>query len=389
MIRTRRLIAIFLAIILLHGTTALACGPFTLEAVFVYTVHPAYPLERFAGGRIGVVQPSYARSYLYTAYRYLSGLSFTPSEQKALVSLWRERLDFHSEDGDSDWTKVWLTARQKVTGAPGPETIDVYRAREKPNEYESYVNCNKDAFETAAATLNQRIAKYGAGSPEMQNWVQAQDQVFANCSTGKSIPDAAPQTVDALLRADRAYQIAAATFYSADFDEARKQFETIAADNTSPWQRTAQYLVARALIRKASLGAPETTQEALTAAESQLAKVLADRKLSDLHASATRLLNLLRLRLRPNERRHELAQMLMAKNQNDNLKQDLWDYTTFCSTSYLEGDEKTSREPLKGDDLIRLDRHISNQNTPPHSIIRSNAGKQRARSRGLSPLSAT
>lgn len=80
MTRTRRLIAIFLAIILLNGTTALACGPFTLEAVFVYTVHPAYPLERFASGRIGVVQPSYARSYLYTSYRYLSGLSFTPDE---------------------------------------------------------------------------------------------------------------------------------------------------------------------------------------------------------------------------------------------------------------------------------------------------------------------
>src|SRR5918999_348862 len=138
MTRTRRLIAIFLAVILLNSTTALACGPFTLEAVFVYTVHPAYPLERFAGGRIGVVQPSYARSYLYTSYRYLSGLSFTPAEQKALVSLWRERLNFHSSEGDSDWSKVWLDARQKVPGVQGRDSIDIYRARGKPNEYEAY-----------------------------------------------------------------------------------------------------------------------------------------------------------------------------------------------------------------------------------------------------------
>jgi tetratricopeptide (TPR) repeat protein len=351
MIRTRRLIAICLAIVLLNGTTALACGPFTLEAVFVHTVHPAYPLERFAAGRIGVIQPSYARSYLYTAYRYLSGLSFTPTEQQALVSLWRERLNFHSEDdGDSDWTKVWLTARQKVPGVQARDAIDIYRAREKPDDYESYVNCNKDAFETAAATLNQRIAKYGAASPEIQNWLQAQDQVFANCSSGKSIPEPAPPSGDALLRADRSYQIAAANFYSADFDEARKQFETIAADNTSPWHRTAQFLVARALIRKGSLGPAAQKQESMSAAENQLKKVLADKNLSDFHPSATRLLNLLRLRLRPNERRHELAQALLASNENNNLKQDLWDYTVLMDQS-LEGDQKTPAEAFKGDDL--------------------------------------
>lgn len=349
MTRTRRLIAIFLAIILLNGTTALACGPFTLEAVFVYTVHPAYPLERFAGGRIGVVQPSYARSYLYTTYRYLSGLSFSPDEQKALVSLWRERLNLRSDDGDTDWSKVWLDARLKVSGVQPRDVIDIYRAREKPDEYEMYVNCNKDAFETAAATLNQRIAKYGAASPAMQNWVQAQDQVFSNCSSGKTIPDPAGADADALLRADRAYQIAAATFYSADFDGAKKQFETIAADNTSPWQNTARFLVARVLIRKASLGPAEQKQESLRAAESQLTTILGDQKLSSLHASAKRLSSLVRLRLHPQERIHELAHVLLAKDPNSNLKQDLWDYTTLLD-QYLEADE-VKRDAVRGDDL--------------------------------------
>ena len=208
MTRLRRLIAIVLALILLNGTTALACGPFTLEAVFVYTVHPAYPLEKFAAGRIGVVQPSYARSYLYAAYRHLTGGGFTPIEQKALVELWRQRLDFSIGQDSPDWSKVWLTARQQVVGAQNVEPIEVYRTREKPNEYENYVNCNQDAFQNAAATLNARVAKYGADSVAMQTWVRAQDQVFSNCASGESIPDPAPADADALMRADRAYQIA-------------------------------------------------------------------------------------------------------------------------------------------------------------------------------------
>ena len=51
------------------------------------------------------------------------------------------------------------------------------------------------------------------------------------------------------MRADRAYQIAAANFYAANFDEALKGFAAIAADANSPWQRNAVYLVARALTR--------------------------------------------------------------------------------------------------------------------------------------------
>src|SRR5687767_15422327 len=107
MILTRRFIALFLIVILLNSTAALACGPFTLEAIFVHTVHPTYPLAQFAAGRIGVVQPSYARSYLYTAYRYLSGRNFTPSEQKGMVELWKERLDFSSDSNPEDWSKSW------------------------------------------------------------------------------------------------------------------------------------------------------------------------------------------------------------------------------------------------------------------------------------------
>ncbi|HEX6044976.1 MAG TPA: hypothetical protein VFZ22_10845 [Pyrinomonadaceae bacterium] len=361
---SRRLVAIVLALVLLNGTAALACGPFTLEAIFVHTVHPTYPLENFARGRIGVVQPSYARSYLYVAYRYLSGRTFSTSEQHALVQLWKERLDFSSNDNPEDWSKGWLEMRKKVAGVQDREAIDVNRNREKPNEYEYYVNCNKDSFDTAAATLNERIAKYGADNPALQSWVAAQDAVFSNCASGATIPDAAAPTDDAVMRADRAYQIAAANFYATNFDEARKGFEAIAADNASPWRRTAAYLVARTLVRKASLGTPEQKQESLAAAESQLGNILADKNQSSMHAAATRLANLVRLRLHPVERVHELARILLVEKQNDNLKQDLWDYTTLLD-SVLDTDTPKPLPAGGNDDLT--DWITTLQSTDPSS----------------------
>lgn len=333
----RTIIATLLAIILFNSTTALACGPFMLEAVFVHTVHPAFPLEKFAAGRIGVLQPTFARSYLYVAYRHLSGAPFTADEQQALTRLWKERLDFASlNESDEDLTKAWSEARQKVAGET--PTISLYRNREKPNEWESYLNCQKDAFDTAAATLNDRVAKYGADNQAVKTWVAAQDDVFRDCGGDNVIPAELPADADALMRADRAYQIAAANFYVTNFDEAKTRFEAIAADEKSPWQRNATYLVARVLIRKGSLGPPEQRLESLTAAEAQLRKILADQKLSPLHAASTRLLNLVRLRAYPAERLKELARTLSTKTENKNLKQDLTDYTVLLD-GFLEKDE--------------------------------------------------
>jgi len=347
-------VAGLLAFVLLLTATspALACGPFMVEAVFVHTVHPGYPMDRFAAGRIGVVQPSYARSYLTVAYRYLSGSSFTPGEQKALTSLWKDRLEFGWSAGDEDWVKTWLEARRKVV-PQDPAPISVYRSREKPNEYESYLNCQKDAFDTAIATLNERIAKYGADTSAVRTWLEAQDQVFSNCGEGSFIPAELPSESDALLRADRAYQIAAANFYSTNLDEAKKRFESIASDSASPWRKNSIYLVARTLARKGSLGPSEQKQESLSAAEAQLRKILADKNLSSLHAASTRLLNLVRLRAHPAERLNELAQTLTTKTDNPNLKQDLWDFTALLDT-YLERDEEeTAARPEipKGEDL--------------------------------------
>ena len=351
----RYVVAVTLLTVLLNATPSFACGPFSLEAIFVYTVHPAYPLERFARGEIGVVQPSYARSYLYVAYRHLAGAGFSTHDQQILTELWKDRLDYRWDLGEQDWIKAWLAARQKVSDLPESAKIEVYRNREKPNEYETYLNCQKDAFDTAIATLTLRIEKYGADAPAVRIWIEGQDQVFANCSEGQHLPSPAPANADVLSQADRAYQIAAANFYSNNFDEALKGFEAISANSNSPWQRSATYLIARTLIRKASLGAAESRSASLGQAESQLNKIIATaKKQGTSYAAAARLLNLVRLRLHPAERLHELAQSLMMKGQIADLRQDLWDYTVllddFVDTEDAETKTKAHDE-LSRDDL--------------------------------------
>jgi hypothetical protein len=340
---------------LLSGpSTALACGPFSLDTIFVFTVHPEYPLENFARGDLGTIQPSYARSYLYVAYRYLNGNSFTPDEQNALVELWRDRLNLRWEPTEEQSVKRWLEARNKVANAAAITNIEVYRSREKPNEYETYLNCQKDSFETAVATLEARNKQWGADSASVKTWVEAQDQVFANCSEGKHVPAATDADADTLVRADRQYQIAAANFYAGDFDQALAGFQAIAADRGSPWHDAAPYLIARTFLRKASLGAEEQKAASLTESEKQLDKILASQELKESHDNARRLLSLVRLRLHPKDVVRELAISLTGKKANPNLKQELWDYTVLLDQ--FVGDEPASAFPpkvaeLAGDDL--------------------------------------
>ena len=350
----RSLVSLLLLFTLLPQSV-LACGPFSMEAVFVFTVHPAYPLEDYARGFIGVIQPSYARSYLYVAYRHLSNAPFTAAEQKALTTLWGERLGTEGEADYGDaWIKNWLEARKQVPGVLDPPSIEVFRHREKPNEYDTFLNCPKDAFETAVSTLRARLDKYGSDVSSLKTWIEGQDQVFANCREGQHIPPVLPADSGQLARADRTYQIAAANFYATKLDDAQQGFEAIAADSSSPWQPLASYLLARTFVRKASLGADQEKTASLSMAENQLHKIAADKKLASIQPAAQRLLDLVRLRLHPSERMHELARELVNKNGNAHLKQDLWDYTTLLDGVLDTEGQKPSpaqKQDLETDDL--------------------------------------
>jgi hypothetical protein len=338
----RIVIAIVIASLLLilwPASRTEACGPFFSSAIFVYSKHPDFPLERFARGQLGVLETSYARSYLVVAYRNLMNEKFSNDEVAGLKGLWEERLGitYTSED---DGVAQWKEARAKVAGPSPNLEISPYRNREKPHEYETFLNCQADAFANAQATLTERIKRFGADSPNVREWLKAQDVVFGNCGDGANIPDPAPADTDALIRSDRAYQIAAANFYATRFDEAAKQFDAIARDSASPWHDMSGYLAARAMLRKGSLAEKEEDgRPALADAETRLQAIVQDKSLQRSHHAATRLLNLTRVRLRPEEKLHELSAAILKKGNNRDFKQTVWDYTRLLDKFAGEGED--------------------------------------------------
>ena len=341
----------FLSLMLPRQTQA--CGPFFSDAIFVFEKHPDFPLERFARGQIGVLQPSYARSYLVAAYRNLSGERLSDAEVTALKALWEERINLSYDYSSDDWAKKWKDARAKVPGLAAAPEINVYRNREKPNDYETFLNCQQDAFDAATATLNDRINRFGADSAAARDWATTQDIVFSNCGGGENIPQPSNDQ-DQVIRAAHAYQIAAANFYATKFDEAAKQFDAIAKDESSPWHLIAPYLAARALLRKGSLAEKEEPgKPALAEAERRFALIVKDKTLERSHHATERLLNLARLRLHPEETVRDLARAIVKRDSSENFKQAVWDYTVLLDKYVGEDEVKSASVPqeIRADDL--------------------------------------
>src|SRR5712692_3357150 len=159
--RTFLVVACVLGVVLYRPQLLSSCGPFFARAAFTYTVHPDFPLEKFAAGALGVLQPTYAHSYLAVAYRYLMGTGFNAAEQKALVALWRERLVSTVEANAEEWTKVWLEARSTVPGIAAVSSLNIFRSWGK---FSHYLNCPADAFKTAASTLHRLQERFGPES---------------------------------------------------------------------------------------------------------------------------------------------------------------------------------------------------------------------------------
>jgi hypothetical protein len=273
------------------------CGPFLPVTLFHLTGRPEAPAE-FARGQLGIVQPKYERLYQVIAYRYLSGAGLNDAERQAILPPPEPAVD----------TNPWLVARNHVSGVTPLLRLDPYRQVKKEGYFDTYLNCSDDAFRTAAATL-ERIQRTGAAA----EWIASQDMVFSNCSQGAAIPQPASNP---LLRADRAYQIASAKFYSEQYDAARQDFQTIAADASSPWHDIAPYLAARCLLRAGRFAEAET----------ELRGIAADPAMKRWHAPASRLLGFVEAHLHPAERMHELALALVRPDSETTIGQDLIDY---------------------------------------------------------------
>ncbi len=328
--------------------TVQACGPSYLTPVFDYTYAPERPWTDFASGKLGIIKPDYRRSVLFAAYRYLNGSGFSPLEQQALIETWEAQFNRTEpkEHSMSEAVELWIKARKSVVG-DSEKTPDIYTERKYGDSYDFFPNCSKNAFEVAAKTLDDRALSYGSDSKDVKEWLTGQDQVFTNCAGGKSdLKDLGTEAPD-WLRKDRDYQFAARAFYSTDYEEARKRFEAIAADGDSPWREVADYLVARTLVRRASLADEVPALKNNSEAEEYLNQLIG--RATTYNNDARRLLNLVKFRIHPEERERELAQKLPFQNDPAELRQDLIDYTWLLDQLESEAlkKEEDRKEALK------------------------------------------
>ena len=311
---------------LAYLSPALACGPFFSDTLFSNYCHPNLPLSFYVKGALGVVQPTYARSYQIVAYRYLSGRPLSENEKTAYLEFWHNRLGGQG-NGVQDDTKpasTWQKDRNKVLGLnpKNENAIQVYR-NPSPEGWAQYLNCPSDAFKTASATLARIVAKYGADSAVAKEWIKGQDAVFCHCTdpsydyknnkqnTEPDFPQKLPESAPLDVRQDRQYQMAAAYFYAQKLDDALTLFTAISQDKTSHWQHIAEYMVARTLVRKGTLSKEKgIDKDYLARALTALKALAADPSYASFKDSIGDLVSFTQVRLDPAGSCHSLGKEL-------------------------------------------------------------------------------
>ncbi len=365
--RSLRQIVVVLFLVFAFVLPGSGCGPFFPEAVFVVRTRPDGAYGEYVKGRIGVPQPGYRVRHLVVAYDWLNGRGLSATEQQEAIAI--DQMLSPAADGPAPELKMdtgretWVAVRQ-ASGVPGgPQAVpakpdqpwtartavqSVETDRSVPgDEYQSFPNCLDDAFVTAASTLTSRKAEHSSDPASVAEWVRGQDAVFANCgNTPSTLPADLARNAPAWLRQDRAYQMAAAKFYAMDLDGAILLLRGIAADVGSPWRATARLVMARAMIRRATIGqitevpadavAPPSTPYSekraevlrtyndqleakrparLAEARDALRAIADDPAMQRFHTSAAGLLDYVMLRLDPAAQGQTLAARLTAADR--------------------------------------------------------------------------
>lgn len=238
--------AMLAAAALLSGSASGSGGPPPQPDYVTANAHQPIDRAALAAGRVGIAKGNAPEPILYLYWRLLNGLGSSVDATNALAT--------PCCGARQDKSYAWLEARHAVPGA-APDLYYIATERPGPN-YTSIPTCFDDAFDTASATLKDRISRYGAGSLWVRSWLAGQDAVFASCSkAGVTLP-ALDGAAPAWLRADRAYQTAALALYDGRFADAERDFAAIGRDRNSPWQPLALYLQART-VQRAVLKQPD------------------------------------------------------------------------------------------------------------------------------------
>ncbi len=340
----------------LGDTPADACSS-SVEVVGISTKHPDLPLSPFVAGHLGVLAPTYARSHLVIAYAWLTGKGLDPAAQRSLLELAQKRLapvdaakiaPGLAPAVAPDPVALWNAERARVLAKAASPTPAVPAAGYTSLTFAAVDNCLVDAFRVATDTLKDRETKLGAGAAELLAWVHAQDAVFANCADPekKALPAPLARTASAQARADHAYQVASAYFYSNRWDEAEKRFRAIAADKTSPWSKLARYVVARVMVRRATLAHDTVDKPELVRAAADLDAQLRDPDLVTMHPSVRKYRQFVRLRVDSAKLLPEVSAKLAAFGLGADTGPLVEDYTML-----LDLDEDVLAKAPASDDL--------------------------------------
>lgn len=312
---------------------------------------PDIALDRYQAGELGVVLPTYARSYLYAAWRDVMlgtrDLKASPGMEYGLTVSVEGR-----PGGYGDWRQnapndVYAGWRSALHDAL---KRDVLPAADKDNVASTYRACSDSSYFFAAQTLNDLAKRSDATAPRLQAWVATQRQVFRICGDDPEVrrpgygqpkvvaaqPAALPASEALYWRQMQEYQLASAAFYAEDYASSSKLFARIGATDKHPLRHWGEYLALRSQARAATYIPPSVSQEerwkqrqamategAEAAAARQAAQqkkvdaiqasidhIVADPALKDLHEDARAIGRAMRAALTPTLRFAELSKAL-------------------------------------------------------------------------------
>ncbi|MBS1955116.1 MAG: hypothetical protein JST89_13090 [Cyanobacteria bacterium SZAS-4] len=249
-IQSRGVIASLLALSFMCTPTppAKACAPDLAYSILVNGNHPDMPLKLYAAGNLGIVQSGWAKSYLVVAYRYLNHKPLSKGEQDSIVNLWHSRIkggSHFSSMGLIDDRDAYLALRSKAIGADLKKNQDLSWNMDR-FLYDQGISDSSMA--QARQTLSMLLQKYKPLSPQVREWVKAQDGIYGVPAQKQQriiVPAELPKSADSALQDCRDYQIAAANFYLKNYDKSTAIFEKLAAKTSSPMKAIASYMVLR------------------------------------------------------------------------------------------------------------------------------------------------
>lgn len=322
----RRLAAALVPMLVLSGlVTAPALGSGDPGPVTTFVDRRGgSPAERsqLYKGRMGVLLTNASDGILYLQWRLMNGLEVG---EAAGTTLNARCCDIGDGDGPDDGVSRWSSATALV---PGVASASGWIPTELPGPDYTYIpNCFRDAFNTAAATLRDRVARHGARDRAVHAWLDTQNAVFRACSDPDAVLPAPLADAPQWLKADRAYQEAAFALYKRRTGDAFARFQAIARDRSSPWASRGLYLSARTMHREA-LAHP--SPESFAAARAAIASLQAQPD-SYGHGEVRGMLRALAYRDQPDLLFKTLDEELSAKAPAGDLARGLRDYVTLSA----------------------------------------------------------